>query len=193
MVKVLLIDNYDSFTWNLVQILRESGICDYKVVSNDQLQVGDCAAYSHLLFSPGPGLPSEAGITKHAIKFWSGKKAILGVCLGHQAIAEVFGASLKLLPHPIHGIKCRIEIRTQPGGIFSGFQSEMTVGRYHSWVVDPASLTNDLIATAFDENENIMALQHCAHPTYGVQFHPESILTPHGTGIIHNWLMKPFS
>lgn len=189
MIKVLVIDNYDSFTWNLVQILRESGICEFKVVYNDQLKVEQCEAYSHLLFSPGPGLPSEAGITNDAIKHWSGKKNILGVCLGHQAIAEVFGARLRLLPHPAHGESSIIKVFNNQTGIFKELPEQFPVGRYHSWVVDQDSLPEELEISAVDQSGNIMALRHRNYPVFGVQFHPESILTTHGKQILMSWIL----
>ncbi|MDP2423554.1 MAG: aminodeoxychorismate/anthranilate synthase component II [Bacteroidales bacterium] len=187
MKTVLLIDNFDSFTWNLVQILKQSGLCELRVVCNDQISVADCEPFSHILFSPGPGLPSDAGITKATIEYWAATKVMLGVCLGHQAMAEVFGARLTLLPHPAHGEKTIINLLNNDG-IFKGLPNQLAVGRYHSWVIDPASLPDVLKVSAVDPAGNIMAINHHGFPSFGVQFHPESILTPEGRQMIHNWL-----
>lgn len=188
MVNVLLIDNYDSFTWNLVQILRESEGCRYEVVKNDEITPEECEPCSHLLLSPGPGLPWEAGATCEVIKRWSGLKPILGVCLGHQAIATVFGARLIPMSKPVHGQQSEIYFTQGASVLFKGIRSPVLAGRYHSWVVESGSVPEVLVTVAVDATGNIMALQHRNHPTFGVQFHPESIMTPSGNKIMTNWL-----
>ncbi len=186
MKKVLLIDNYDSFTWNLVQILRESGPCSFEVVCNDEILPGDCSIYSHLLLSPGPGIPAESGNLLQIIEQCYTQKPMLGVCLGHQAIAEAMGGRLRRLAEPLHGQKS--VIRVNDPVLFKGFPEKITVGRYHSWVVDPAYLPPMMMTTATDNLGDIMAMRHKYLPVFGVQFHPESILTPFGRQMIVNWL-----
>jgi anthranilate synthase component II len=190
MLKLLLIDNYDSFTWNLVQILRESGLCSYDVVYNDSFSIEACAGYDKILISPGPGLPDEAGIVKEAIKYWAGEKSFFGVCLGHQAIGMVFGAQLSKLPLPRHGSMQQTLIQQSDALIFRGLNPIIQTGHYHSWVLRGHEFPDDLRITATDGQGNIMAIQHKNLKLHGVQFHPESIMTPDGAAMIRNWLLE---
>jgi|TARA_B110000495_G_C22816468_1_gene476627 anthranilate synthase component 2 len=185
MNKVFVIDNYDSFTYNLVHYLKEFKV-DVKICRNDEFEMSDLLNYKKILLSPGPGIPDEAGKLKEVIKKYANSKSILGVCLGHQAIGQVFGGNLKNLTDVYHGISSKIKI-VENDSLFNGLPSEIEVGRYHSWVIDEP-LPEDLIATAFDSNKQIMAIKHKIFDVKGVQFHPESILTPYGKQIINNWL-----
>ncbi|MFQ3352340.1 MAG: anthranilate synthase component 2 [Candidatus Marivariicella framensis] len=185
MNKVFVIDNYDSFTYNLVHYLKEFKV-DVKICRNDEFEMSDLLNYKKILLSPGPGIPDEAGKLKEVIKKYANSKSILGVCLGHQAIGQVFGGNLKNLTDVYHGISSKIKI-VENDSLFNGLPSEIEVGRYHSWVIDKP-LPEDLIATAFDSNKQIMAIKHKIFDVKGVQFHPESILTPYGKQIINNWL-----
>jgi anthranilate synthase component 2 len=185
MNKVFVIDNYDSFTYNLVHYLKEFKI-DVKICRNDEFEMSDLLNYKKILLSPGPGIPDEAGKLKEVIKTYANSKSILGVCLGHQAIGQVFGGNLKNLTDVYHGISSKIKI-VENDSLFNGLPSEIEVGRYHSWVIEEP-LPEDLIATAFDSNKQIMAIKHKIFDVKGVQFHPESILTPYGKQIINNWL-----
>tara|TARA_B100000780_G_scaffold180781_1_gene126836 strand:- start:3546 stop:4109 length:564 start_codon:yes stop_codon:yes gene_type:complete len=185
MNKVFVIDNYDSFTYNLVHYLKEFEV-EVKVCRNDEFEYNDLINYNKILLSPGPGIPDEAGKLKDVIKKYADSKSILGVCLGHQAIGEVFGGKIKNLTNVYHGISSKIRI-VENDSLFNNLPNEIEVGRYHSWVIDKP-LPKDLIATAFDSNKQIMAIKHREFDIKGVQFHPESILTPHGKQIINNWL-----
>lgn len=186
--KVLVIDNYDSFTYNLVHILRELG-CEgqMEIVRNDQFKLDEVQSFDHILLSPGPGLPSNAGLMPEVLKEYASTKNILGVCLGHQAIAEAFGAQLFNLPQVYHGVVTPIEITGQDE-IFRSIPKSYSVCRYHSWVVDRETIGDELEITAVAENGNIMALRHKEYSVRGVQFHPESIMTKHGKKLIENWL-----
>jgi len=188
MLRVLLIDNYDSFTWNLVQILRESGLCDYRVVFNDEIGVDECRNFGKILISPGPGLPADAGITCEVIRHWAAEKSIFGVCLGHQAMGVVFGAKLKQLAHPMHGQKELVRVAKPVSKIFEGLPDTFQTGHYHSWIIDSENFPSDLKITALDNHGNIMAIEHRNLEVYGVQFHPESIMTEFGRQILLNWL-----
>lgn len=188
MLRVLLIDNYDSFTWNLVQILRESGLCSYEVVFNDALGIEDCNAFDKILISPGPGLPDEAGITCDIIKRWAAEKSIFGVCLGHQAIGLVFGAKLKRLTFPKHGSAEKLKIIEPECKIFKNLPAVFMSGHYHSWILDKQDFPTCLQITAADVQGNIMAISHINYDVHSVQFHPESIMTEHGRQMILNWL-----
>ncbi|MBE0663212.1 MAG: aminodeoxychorismate/anthranilate synthase component II [Bacteroidales bacterium] len=190
MIRVLLINNYDSFTFNLVQVLRESGLCNYEVMLNDEIQVEDCEDFDKILISPGPGLPAEAGVTCDVIRHWASEKSIFGVCLGHQAVAEVFGARLKQLPHPKHGQKELVEIISPETKIFRDLPANFETGHYHSWIVDNEGLPESLNVTARDKAGNIMAISHRTFDVHGVQFHPESIMTSFGRQIVLNWLKQ---
>lgn len=186
-MKLLVIDNYDSFTYNLVQYLRELGPISIDVVRNDQIALEAIAAYDALVLSPGPGLPEQAGLLLDIIKMYTGCKPILGICLGHQAIGQVFGASLQNLTKVYHGLATPIELLTHTG-IFEEQNSPLVVGRYHSWVVNDEALPHCLEVLARDEQGQIMAFQHQEHPTVGLQFHPESVLTPTGKALLNNFL-----
>lgn len=188
MPRVLLIDNYDSFTWNLVQILRESGLCSYRVVYNDSIGVEDCRDFDKILISPGPGLPAEAGITCEVIRHWAAEKSIFGVCLGHQAMGMVFGAKLKQMAHPMHGQKEVIQVVKPASKIFNGLPETFQTGHYHSWIIDNSDFPSELRVTARDNHGNIMAIEHKNFDIYGLQFHPESIMTEYGRQMILNWL-----
>ena len=186
-MKILIFDNYDSFTYNLVHLVKELGYTDVDVFRNDKIALEDVAKYDKIILSPGPGIPSEAGLLLPLIKEYAGKKPILGVCLGHQAIGEAFGAQLKNLEDVYHGVATRINI-TQPDYILDTLGRELEVGRYHSWIVDNNKLPDCIEITATDNNGQIMALKHKEFDVHGVQFHPESVLTPAGETIVKNFL-----
>lgn len=186
-MKILIFDNYDSFTYNLVHLVKELGYTDVDVFRNDKIALKDVAKYDKIILSPGPGIPSEAGLLLPLIKEYAGKRPILGVCLGHQAIGEAFGAQLKNLEDVYHGVATRINI-TQPDYIFDTLGRELEVGRYHSWIVDNNGLPDCIEITATDNNGQIMALKHKEFDVHGVQFHPESVLTPAGETIVKNFL-----
>jgi anthranilate synthase component 2 len=186
-MKVLVLDNYDSFTYNLVHLVEKILHRKPDVYLNDQLPIDNIKAYDKIILSPGPGIPSEAGILLQLIKEYASSKSILGVCLGHQAIGEAFGGKLLNLDNVFHGISttCRLS----PGvDLFQGLPAEIEIGRYHSWIVSDNDLPKELEVTARDEHNYIMALQHRSFDVRGVQFHPESVLTPMGETIIRNWL-----
>lgn len=186
MTQILLIDNYDSFTYNLVHYLEELG-AQVTVRRNDKLSLEEVAAFSHIVLSPGPGIPDEAGLLKEIIATYAATKKILGVCLGQQAIAEVFGGRLENLSEVYHGIATPIEIIDPQATLFKDLPTEVVVGRYHSWVVSEA-LPESLKVTARDHEGQIMAIEHKEYPVHAVQFHPESILTPSGKKMLANWL-----
>ncbi|MFD0963089.1 anthranilate synthase component II [Pseudofulvibacter geojedonensis] len=186
MKKVLVIDNYDSFVYNLVHFLEELG-CETVVKRNNQITLEEVEDYEKILLSPGPGVPDEAGLLKEIIARYAPSKSILGVCLGQQAIGEVFGAKLINLEQPYHGIATNIIQNKKDELLFNGLPKEFTVGRYHSWVVEN-NLPECLEATSFDENGNIMSIQHKSLDVRGVQFHPESVLTPEGKKMLENWI-----
>ena len=186
MKKILVIDNYDSFTYNLVHYLEDLG-CDVTVKRNDQLTLEDVKPFDKIVLSPGPGIPDEAGLLKPIIKEYAPTKSILGVCLGQQAIGEVFGGSLVNLDTVFHGVATQVTITSDDEILFKGLNKNIEVGRYHSWVVHP-ELPDVLEATSFDENNQIMSLRHKTYDVKGVQFHPESVLTPDGKQILKNWL-----
>jgi anthranilate synthase component 2 len=185
--KILIVDNYDSFTYNLVHLVNEIGLeCD--VWRNDQFKIEDVDAYSHIILSPGPGIPSEAGLLLQVIEKYAPTKSIFGVCLGQQAIAEVFGGTLYNLPQPMHGIATPIKVTDESEQLFKGLPESFKVGRYHSWVVEK-DLPEVLTVTAIDEEDNsVMALRHKEYDVRGVQFHPESVLTEYGKEMMENWL-----
>lgn len=187
-MKILVLDNYDSFTYNLVQVLRELGHGnDTTVIRNDKLAVDDVEAYDAVLLSPGPGLPSEAGLMPEIIRRYAPTKRILGVCLGHQGLAESFGGELYNLPDVLHGIATQAEV-TAEDRLFDGLPTQFQVGRYHSWSVRPESVPVELEVTALDANGQVLAFRHRDYDVRGVQFHPESILTEHGHQMLRNWL-----
>ncbi len=185
MKKILVIDNYDSFTYNLVHYLEDLD-CEVVVKRNDQLTLDEVDEFDHIVLSPGPGIPDEAGLLKEIIKTYAPTKRIFGVCLGLQAIGEVFGGSLINLDEVYHGIATTIKI-IKDDALFNGLPREMEVGRYHSWVVDP-ELPESLTATSVDQNGQLMSLRHKTYDVSAVQFHPESVLTPYGKQILENWL-----
>ncbi|MGB5460467.1 MAG: aminodeoxychorismate/anthranilate synthase component II [Eudoraea sp.] len=185
MNKILVIDNYDSFTYNLVHYLEDLG-CEVVVKRNDQLKLEEVDDFEKIVLSPGPGIPDEAGLLKEIIAKYAPTKSILGVCLGQQAIGEVFGGKLINLDEVYHGVATKIILENgEP--LFEGLPRELVVGRYHSWVVDP-QLPDVLEATSFDENGQLMSIRHKTYDVCAVQFHPESVLTPQGKEILKNWL-----
>lgn len=187
MKKILILDNYDSFTYNIAHIIRELG-AEVDIFRNDKISLHDVDRYDKVLLSPGPGIPSEAGILLPLIKRFAPTKSILGVCLGEQALGEVFGATLTNLDRVYHGVESTIKI-TVDDPLFSGLGNEFRAGRYHSWVVSAENFPSELEITAIEqESGQIMALRHRVYDVRGVQFHPESILTPRGKQIIKNWL-----
>ena len=185
-MKIVIIDNYDSFTYNLSHLVKELG-AEVTVLRNDQFELSDLEAYNKIILSPGPGIPSEAGLLCDVIRTYAGRKPILGVCLGHQAIGEVFGAKLENLSDVFHGVAtpCHI-VADEP--IFSGIERDITIGRYHSWVVSRENLPECLEITAVSDEGQIMALRHRELNVRGIQFHPESVLTPDGKKMLQNWL-----
>lgn len=188
-MKVLIIDNYDSFTYNLLHY-AELALQDHvDVVRNDAISVAEIAAYDKIIISPGPGLPLDAGITMDVIRRYAPEKSILGVCLGHQAIGEVFGCSLRNLPHVHHGVATPIHV-TRADSLFHELPLTFNVGRYHSWVIEEKHMPDELEVIAEDGLGTIMAIRHRAYDVKGVQFHPESIMTELGFKIIHNWLFR---
>lgn len=186
-MKILVLDNYDSFTYNLVYIVRQLGYgALMDVFRNDKISLEDVAQYDKILLSPGPGVPSEAGIMPELLKKYSPTKSILGVCLGHQAIGEAFGGSLINLSEVLHGVAS--EVTVQPDVLFEGVPKTFKIGRYHSWVIDEATLSPYLEVIARTPDQQIMAVRHKKFDVRGVQFHPESILTENGVRIMQNWL-----
>lgn len=185
-MRLLIFDNYDSFTYNIVHAVRSLGITP-DVIRNDRISLKDINIYDKIIISPGPGIPSEAGILPQLLRTYSNTKSILGICLGEQAIGECFGARLLNLPQVFHGIQTPIDIIAHDY-IFDNLPKQFPVGRYHSWVVDSIDFPSCLEITATDTNGQIMALRHRSLDIHGVQFHPESILTPLGTTIIQNFL-----
>lgn len=185
-MKIVIIDNYDSFTYNLSHLLKELG-AEVEVVRNDKFELKDLERYDKIVLSPGPGIPSEAGLLLDVIRTYAGRKPILGVCLGHQAIGEVFGASLENLKEVYHGVQTE---GTQLGNdyIFDGLPERVMMGRYHSWVVAKDSVPESLEVTAMSDDGEIMAMRHRQYDIHGIQFHPESVLTPEGKTIVGNFL-----
>lgn len=198
-MKILVFDNYDSFTYNLVHLVEKILHQGVEVYRNDQIQLEKVKAYDKIILSPGPGVPAEAGLLLPLIREYAATKSILGVCLGHQAIGEAFGGSLVNLSTVYHGVATKIEVGNRLSGpgsyrarsrLFEGLPDEMEVGRYHSWIVADENFPGELEVTARDENNYIMALQHKTYDVQGVQFHPESVLTPKGEDILRNWLKQ---
>lgn len=186
-MNLLLLDNYDSFTYNLVHYLEHLG-ATVDVFRNDEIEVEDIKDYDRIILSPGPGKPDEAGILKEVIRTYASSKPILGICLGQQAIAEVFGATLMKLDEVTHGIATTIEVMVDDEVLFKDLPYNFEVGRYHSWVVNPMNFPDVLEVTAIDAKGTIMALRHKVYSVKAVQFHPESIMTPHGMKMLENWL-----
>lgn len=191
-MKILVFDNYDSFTYNLVHLVEKITGVKTDVRRNDQIPLEDVAGYDKIILSPGPGIPSEAGLLLPLIREYAPTKSILGVCLGHQAIGESFGGKLVNLSTVYHGVATPVSIKYEgkgkPSRLFNGLPGELEVGRYHSWVLSDEGLPADLEVTARDSRNYIMALQHRKYDVLGVQFHPESVLTPMGEQILRNWL-----
>lgn len=185
-MKTIIIDNYDSFTYNLSHLVKELGV-DVTVKRNDQFKLSDLEGFDNIILSPGPGIPEEAGLLMEVIRTYAGRKPILGVCLGHQAIGEVFGAKLENLSSVFHGVATE---GTQFGidPIFAGLPQRIVMGRYHSWVVSKEQFPDCLEVTAESDEGQIMALRHRQFNVHGIQFHPESVLTPEGRTIVKNWL-----
>ena len=185
-MKTVIIDNYDSFTYNLSHLVKELG-AEVTVVRNDQFELSDLEAFDKIILSPGPGIPSEAGLLLDVIRTYAGRKPMLGVCLGHQAIGEAFGAKLENLSDVFHGVAtpCHI-VAADP--VFEGLDRDITIGRYHSWVVSKEALPECLEVTAVSDEGQIMALRHKTMEVHGIQFHPESVLTPNGKTIIKNFI-----
>lgn len=184
---ILLLDNYDSFTYNLLHAVKELGRTDVEVFRNDQITLDEVDRFDKIILSPGPGIPKEAGLLLPIIKCYAPTKAILGVCLGHQAIGETFGATLENLTEVYHGVQTPVNI-IKEDIVFRGMENELLVGRYHSWAVSRKAFPECLEITAESKEGQIMALRHKSYNVHGIQFHPESVLTPQGKLIIQNFL-----
>ena len=188
-MKILVLDNYDSFTYNLVHIIKELGYGNQlDVIRNDKISVEQVAQYDKILLSPGPGVPDEAGIMMDVIRTYAPAKSILGICLGHQGIAEAFGAQLYNMPLVLHGFGDEVMIEDDGEYLFQDLPATFRVCRYHSWAVLMDSVSDELIVTARDGKGEVMALRHRQYDVKGLQFHPESILTEHGKEMIRHWL-----
>ena len=185
-MKTVIIDNYDSFTYNLAHLVKELGT-EVDVLRNDKFELEELEKYDKIILSPGPGIPEEAGLLLEVIRTYAGRKPILGVCLGEQAIGQAFGGKLTNLSEVFHGIQTNVKIKNKDY-IFSGLPTEIPVGRYHSWVVDTDGFPEELVITAISSEGQIMALKHQEYDVHGIQFHPESVLTPDGKQIVGNWL-----
>lgn len=188
-MRILVLDNYDSFTYNLVHIIRALGYADHmEVYRNDKISLAEVEAYDKILLSPGPGIPAEAGIMQDLIRQYGPTKSILGICLGHQGIGEVYGATLYNMPEVLHGIGTKINITNTADYLFEGLPSKMMVCRYHSWAVKKETIQGDLKLNAVGEDDIVMGISHNKYDVRGLQFHPESILTENGIRIMKNWL-----
>jgi anthranilate synthase component 2 len=187
-MKILVLDNYDSFTYNLVHILKELTNSAVDVYRNNMIGMSAIGRYDKIVISPGPGIPNQAGITKEMIEHFAPSKSILGVCLGCQSIAEVFGGSLSNLDKVYHGVATNVNVLDESDRIFKGIPKSFTAGRYHSWVVNENDLPSGLKITAKDDDGMIMAITHLTYDVKGVQFHPESVLTKLGKEMLNNWL-----
>ena len=185
-MKTVIIDNYDSFTYNLAHLVKELG-AEVDVLRNDKFELEELEKYDKIILSPGPGIPEEAGLLLEVIRTYAGRKPMLGVCLGEQAIGQVFGGTLTNLSEVFHGIQTNVKIKNKDY-IFDGLPTEIPVGRYHSWVVDADGFPEELVVTAISPEGQIMALKHREYDVHGIQFHPESVLTPDGKQIVGNWL-----
>lgn len=185
-MKTVIIDNYDSFTYNLAHLVKELGT-EVDVLRNDKFELEELEKYDKIILSPGPGIPEEAGLLLEVIRTYAGRKPMLGVCLGEQAIGQAFGGKLTNLSEVFHGIQTNVKIKNKDY-IFSGLPTEIPVGRYHSWVVDTEGFPEELVITAISSEGQIMALKHREYDVHGIQFHPESVLTPDGKQIVGNWL-----
>ena len=187
MKKVVIIDNYDSFTFNLVHYLEDLE-AEVTVFRNDEFELTEINDFDKIILSPGPGIPDEAGLLKEVITTYASSKSILGICLGLQAIAEVFNSKLTNLKSTIHGVSSKVTVLDESELLFDEIPNQFNIGHYHSWVVEPTTVSNDLIITSVDEDGNIMSIKHKEYDVRGVQFHPESIMTEHGKHILKNWL-----
>jgi anthranilate synthase component 2 len=186
-MKILVLDNYDSFVYNLVHYIKQLGYEDVDVYRNDKISLEEIAKYDKIVLSPGPGIPEEAGVMIDLIKHYAESKSILGVCLGHQAIAEAFGIELENMDEVLHGVGNTIKV-IEHDVIYTGIPNEFEVGRYHSWQVKKDTLGDAFKLTGVDENGNVMSMRHNTLDVVGVQYHPESVLTEHGLKIVENWL-----
>ena len=187
-MKILVFDNYDSFTYNLVHLVEKILPVKVDVFRNDEIQLEKIKEYDKIILSPGPGIPAEAGLLLPLIREYASSKSILGVCLGHQAIGEAFGGELINLSKVYHGVSTSCRILKSSNDLFEGLPPELEIGRYHSWIVSKEKLPGVLEVTAEDENGYIIGLRHTTYDVQGVQFHPESVLTPQGEAILKNWL-----
>jgi anthranilate synthase component 2 len=188
--RILIFDNYDSFTYNLVQLVEKISQQKIDVYRNDKISLEEMDRYDKIILSPGPGIPEEAGLLLPLIKTYASRKSILGVCLGHQAIGEAFGGTLVNLSKVYHGVATNCKIIGADEKLFKNIPKEFKAGRYHSWVIDQKNFPSELEITALDDNNMIMAIKHKQYDVRGVQFHPESILTPMGEQILRNWLNR---
>jgi len=186
--KILVIDNYDSFTYNLVHLINELTDTPVDVYRNDQISIDAVEAYDIIVLSPGPGIPDEAGKLKEIIEAYAPSKKILGVCLGQQAIAEVFGCTLKNLDEVFHGVDTEMTLTNTPEALFTDIPSKFKAGRYHSWVIDRKSMSDNLLITCIDDYDEVMGIKHRDYDVYAIQFHPESVLTPLGNKMMSNFL-----
>ena len=186
-MKILVLDNYDSFTYNLVHVIREHGF-PLDIYRNDKIELEKVKQYDKILISPGPGIPDEAGILKALVREYGPTKSILGICLGHQGIAEVYGANLFNIPNVLHGVTSTGEVVDQDEYLFKGITPKFQATNYHSWAVERQSITPELKVTSINEEGLVMGLRHVRYDVHGLQFHPESIMTPEGPAMIKNWL-----
>jgi anthranilate synthase component 2 len=189
-MKIVVIDNYDSFTYNLVHAIKKISGLPVDVFRNDEIALDDLEQYDKIVLSPGPGIPEEAGLLLDIIRRFGPSKSMLGVCLGHQAIGEAFGGSLTNMNRVLHGIATLVTTTKVPTSLFEGLPESFSVGRYHSWIVNEADLPECLQVTSYDDQGMIMSMKHTTFNVEGVQFHPESVLTPLGEQMITNWLKK---
>ncbi len=187
-MKIVVIDNYDSFTYNLVHAIKKISGQPVDVFRNDQIELTDLEKYDKIVLSPGPGIPEEAGLLLDIIKLYASTKSMLGVCLGHQAIGEAFGGKLHNMKRVLHGIATPVELTKNKSVLFDGLPNHFDVGRYHSWIVQDENLPACFEVTSYDNDGFIMSMKHKEFDVEGVQFHPESVLTPLGERIIENWL-----
>ncbi|MEZ5104685.1 MAG: aminodeoxychorismate/anthranilate synthase component II [Draconibacterium sp.] len=187
-MKIVVIDNYDSFTYNLVHAIKKISGLPVDVFRNDEISLEDLEKYDKIVLSPGPGLPEESGLLREIIKEFAPKKSMLGVCLGHQAIGEVFGGKLLNMKKVLHGIATPVELTETKSVLFEGLPKTFEVGRYHSWIVQKEDLPECFEVTSYDNDGFIMSMKHKEYDVEGVQFHPESVLTPLGEQILKNWL-----
>jgi len=186
--KILILDNYDSFTFNLFQMIREISEANIEVRRNNRITLDEVSGFDAVVLSPGPGIPNEAGIMPELIEAYASRLPILGICLGHQAIGEAFGAKLENIQEVCHGIAIDTIIESPSDRLFDNLPSSFPSGRYHSWIVSDVDFPRDLIVTSRDTEGRIMSVKHREHNVRGLQFHPESVLTPHGRDILKNWM-----